>query len=212
MTQSHSCASAPHCARSSEPSPRESHWASLRWFKKIGIKDIIIIHKDQRLASGLANPAKPRRRKAKLLLTDDSRRRMPGKIDPSRNRFVTPTSHHDQFPSVARERLVFQRVEAPAKVIRPRVRTANDCREGRRSPGPVPDQRLGLHEWLLVSVPRETDLVLLGGYATRWRSEAQTFAVSNNRRTLLVTTIQPNRAASVTPLAIPAACVSTSTG
>jgi len=126
MTQSHSCASAPHCARSSEPSPRESHWASLRWFKKIGIKDIIIIHKDQRLASGLANPAKPRRREAKLLLTDDSRRRMPGKIDPIRNRFVTPIVHHDQFPSVAWERLVFQRVQAPAKVIRPRVMGADN--------------------------------------------------------------------------------------
>ena len=84
-------------------------------FQEIWIEYIIIIHKDQHLASGLTNPAEPRRRKAELLLTDDSRSRMPGKIDPSRNRFVTPIVHHDQFPSVARERLVFKRAEALPK-------------------------------------------------------------------------------------------------
>src|SRR5580700_5481008 len=76
-----------------------------RRLKKISVKHVVIIHKDQEVPCRLANPAKARRCKAECLLSNKSRVQRPRKITAVRDRFVASIIHHHQFPAVGRESL-----------------------------------------------------------------------------------------------------------
>jgi hypothetical protein len=96
--------------RAALTTPRTQEWLlsadPKRRFEEVRVKHIVIIHEDQQLSRRLAGAAQTGGRETKRFLSNNARRRMPGKVDAIRDRFVTSIIDHNQFPPVGRECLV----------------------------------------------------------------------------------------------------------